>query len=220
MILRPTDAPVSKCLCELRLTGSTITAAFPEKREDFRGLMHALSFSWATRYWQRLLPPRAGDPVHRLAETAHRLVGSSFVVSVDNEKAICMAVDGSFTPEEKRWVLKLTSGYHAGWLALTWAREDDLYDEARSLPGSRWSKPFVVVPPGAVEAVADFADRHSFHMSPGAEEILTTHRHAMASGAVVTAIKDRPSPVRAERHNRPHKLTIPVEPAIAEDLRD
>lgn len=219
-LLKPAGEPVSSAICDLRTEGRQITAAFPEKRDDFREVIKSMGFAWSGTNWARSLDVRAGDPEDRLAEVAHRLVGAGFVVSLHHEKARSMAITGEFKPESTRWVTRLSAGPRNGWLSITWRKPDDLYNAARSLPGSRYEKGAVLVPPGAVEAVAEFAERFGFSLSAGAQEVLDQHRAALAGGAVVSNIKDQPAPLRGDFSAKPQRLDVPTDGDVDAALLD
>jgi hypothetical protein len=147
-------------------------------------------------------------------------VAAGFVVRLHDTAAREKAISGQFEPEQTRWVLKIESGKPAGRLLIKWWRADDLYAVARSLPGARYVSPHVVVPAGAIEAVAEFADRYGFAMSTSVNDMLEAHRAALAAGAVVTSIVDRPVAVRDDYDGTPKKIAAPVNADIDDDLRD
>lgn len=220
-ILLPASAPTSQIVAELRLVGSSIEIRFPEKRESFRDIVKALGFRWNEVCWSRKLSNvTAGNPIDRLAETAHRLVSGGFIVRMHDEEARAKALSGTFEAENTRWVTKSTGSVYTGWACITWPRSDDLYNAARSLPGSRYKSGAVFVPPGAIEAVADFAQRYGFSMSPGASELLDAHRAALAGGAVITDVRDRPASIQGPDTDIPPRLDAPADLDIDPSLMD
>lgn len=216
----PTGETVTKAVAEIRHVGAAIEVSFPEKRDDFREVIKAHGYTWKDPFWRLALDVTSGAAGDRLAEIAHRLVAAGFVVRLYDNEAREKAISGDFAPHCPRWVQKCASGKYAGWLLIKWGREDDLYHTARSLPGARYVSPVVAVPAGAVEAVAEFAERYDFRMSPGALEILEQHRAALAVGAVITDIKERPQAVSADYCGTPRPLTTPTDTVIDDDLRD
>ena len=219
--LRAACEPVSKTIAEIRHIGNAVEVHFPEKRDDFREAIKSLiMYAWNGTCWHRALGLTTGESSDRLAEVAHRLVAAGFVVRLHDTAAREKALSGQFEPEQMRWVSKCTSGKYAGWLMIKWGREDDLYSVALSLPGARYAKPCIVVPPGAIEAVAEFAAKYAFAMSKGANEILDAHRAALASGAVVTSFVDRPVAVRDDYDGKPKPISAPVDAEIDDELKD
>ena len=218
--IRPAGDPVSLTIAEIRNIANAIEVVFPEKRDDFREQIKMLGYAWKESCWHKSLDGTTGNAVDRLAEVAHRLVASGFVVRLHNTTAREKAISGQFEPEQTRWVLKIVSGKHAGWLLIKWGHADDLYSVARSLPGARYVRPHVVVPAGAIEAVAEFADKYGFAMSASVNDILEAHRAALAGGAVVTSIVDRPVAVRDDYDGTPKPLAAPDDADIDDDLKD
>jgi hypothetical protein len=190
-ILKPAGNLASSLIVELSFSVSILLAVLPEKHEIFRLLIREMGFkwSWDNYRWERRIGPTAGDPTDRLAEIAHRLVAAGFLVRIHDEAAWAKAIAGDFTPEQTRWVTKALDGPFAGWLKIRWARSEDYYGAARSLPGSRYKQGAVYVPAGAGEDVADFAGRYGFALSPGAQELLDSQRTAIAQGVILDAPK-------------------------------
>lgn len=219
-LLLPAKTPETQTVADIRLVaGGTVQITFPEKLERFREIVKGFGFQWAQSCWQRILSFKAGDPIDRLAEIAHHLVAAGYLVRLQNEAARTKAIEGSFAPEQRRWITKGT-GKFDGWACITWARTDDFYDVARSLPGSRYSSGAVYVPPGAIEAVAEFAERYGFAMSESPRKLLEAHRAALANGAVIADLKTAPAPLRAEYTSTPTPLAPEageIDPSLRED---
>jgi hypothetical protein len=218
--IMPEGEPASKIVAEVSLHANDVRVTFAEVNNDFRSAVKMLGYKWADGYWSKRLNSRTGDPIDRAAEVAHRIVSSGFIVSIHDETARQMAIDGCFKPEHRRWVTVHAGEKYKGWLAILWPKADNLYAAARSLPGSRYNDGKVVVPPGAIEAVLEFAERYDFSMTDDVRNILVAHRAALEHGAVVTDIKDVPTPVRPEISLVPPKLDVPDNVAIADDLMD
>ena len=82
-------------------------------------------------------------------------------------------------PEQTRWIKRRASGKYEGWLAISWAGFDnDLYKKARSLPGSRWSSPNVVVKVDHYREVEEFAKLYGFKFSDGAKRAIEAYKKA------------------------------------------
>ena len=220
-IIRPVGQLKSEIVTEVRLVGKTIKVSFPAKREDFRNTVKALGFTWnGLDAWTRTLDFRAGEPEDRVAEVGHRLVAAGFAVVIHDETARAPAIDGSFKPEQTRWITKGSVAPYDGWSKITWRRPDDLYEAARSLPGARYKDGAVFVPPGAIEAVFEFSQRYGFSMSESPLALLEAHRAALAGGAVITDIKDRPVSVTTSAAGKPQRLEVPDFVEVDDDLKD
>ncbi len=170
--LRP-ESPVTETVAEIRAKESSFEIVFPEKRDDFRDLVKGrLKMHWSDGKWARGLGILNGTPADRAAEAGHRLLAAGFPVRIFDDKIRQMVVTGAYNPECSRWISRRAKGDYTGWLSVGWGNDDDFYKAARKLPGSRWDKPGVVVPPENYEEVLDFANKYGFQVSPGAQEVI------------------------------------------------
>jgi len=216
--VRP-ENPVTETVAEIRALEDAIEVEFPERRDDFRELVKKLKMEWSGKFWRRKLNSRNGTPADRAAEAGHRLLAAGFPVRIFDaairEKAIC----GEYEPECTRWVLARTSGDYTGWFAIIWERPDDFYKAAKAIPGSRYSKPSVVVPPEQFEEVLDFAKMYGFRLSAKAQEVIETARRAKEEALIV-----KPTPpeekVAVIADGKPQILDVPEEVGVDEELRD
>lgn len=216
-LLKPTGEPNSTQVADISLVGKQLRVAFPEKNETFRLMMRGSGFVWAEKLWARAMGITTGNPVDRMAETAHRILGAGFMVRVHDEEARGKAISGQFDPEQTRWITKQVSGSYDGWCRIQWPKSDDLYAPAKRILGSRYKDGHVYCPPGSVLEVEDFAGRYGFAMSPGVIEMLEAHRAALAAGVVVADIKQPAAPL-SDGGSRPELDAQPGE--IDESLKD
>ncbi|WP_295442559.1 hypothetical protein [uncultured Thiodictyon sp.] len=189
----PADAPAAAVLAEatlrpateqtatiadICLDGDRISVVFPEKREDFRNVVKAKGYRWeaARLSWTRTIDARSGPLADRAAEIGNALLAGGFCVRIQDHAIRAAAQSASFAPERQRWVLARTSGTYAGWLVISWPREEDLYSAAKALPGARYDKPAVVVPAAQYAAIEDFAEAYDLAISPAAQVVLDTAR--------------------------------------------
>src|SRR5690606_15139916 len=83
-------------------------------------------------------------------------------------------------------ILHRTKGDYKGWLVIKWQGKDDvLYQKARRLTGSRWSKPSVVVKPEYWQEVEEFDELMGFMFSESARERIEEVKAIQASAKVV-----------------------------------
>ncbi|MDY0071840.1 MAG: hypothetical protein RBR77_04240 [Thauera sp.] len=216
-LLRPAEAR-STFIAEVRLAGSRIEVRLPVRDDVFANAMRQQGLNWGGTCWRRLLTEPDGQPAHRLAEIAHAILAAGFPVRVQDATARALAVSGDFTPGHRRWVSVVRAGKFSGWCRITWRRPDDLYQAARSLPGSRYADGAVVVPADAVDAVLDFAATYGFGVSRDVQDLAAAHHAALESGAVVEHVRKHSSePVRS--HGMP-KLQPDAAAGIDEGLLD
>lgn len=206
----------TKTPAEITVAGNTITIDFPERREDFRELVkRQLGYSWQGSAWQRLISPRAGTVPDRMAEAGNRILALGISVRIHDSEIRRKALEADFEPEHKRWVVLLTRGAHAGKLGLFWPYEDDLYSDAKRLPGARWSRPYVVVPATAYDAILDFTDMHGVRLSPGAQQAIDDARQAHDAALIV-----RPAAPAPQLQGRPADTLPPVPQGVDPELSD
>ena len=190
MLLRP-PKPVTESIAVVSYSGSLLRAYLPEKNDRFRAVMknRGLTWDWVEREYSRLLEKWAGPTADRAAELGHVLLNAGFSVEIADDLAqMILAV--SYEPEKRRRIVSVVAGRHTGWLAVLWPRDDDHWQIARRLPGSRYSKPHLVVPPDQFEAILDFAERYDFHITRLAREALD----AAAARKRAALIVDLPLP--------------------------
>ena len=183
-VIRPVS-PLTETVARIQLDEGTIQIEFPERRDDFGEVVKQYGCIWQRPYWERDIDNQlAGDPLDRLVEIAHKLLNAGFNVAVPSSELQTRIADGDFAPEVRRWVLVVTKGEHKNWFALKWHRRDDFYDKAMALPGARYLKPYVGVPPEQFEMVMDFAEVHGFAMSDSAEELAEKVQELMLTAVV------------------------------------
>ncbi|MCX2780435.1 hypothetical protein [Microbulbifer thermotolerans] len=194
-LLKPQGELESSLVAEIRLLSGELRVSLAEKNDKFRQVVKSIGFRWDWDHscWYRPLGFQAGNPVDRAAETAHRLLEAGFIVRLYDEEARAKAISGEFEPEQRRWVVKSVGGKYDGWFRISWPREDDLYNAAQALPGSKYYSGDVYVPADAALEVADFAERYDFALSEGAKGLIEGHQAALSQGVVVDKIK-KPKP--------------------------
>jgi len=192
-LLRPAGEPVSSIIIDVRQEEGLVAIRFPSM-EKANGIVRDMGFKWFRGRWFRQMNEMTGDTLDRMAEVAQRLVAGGYLVRVNDDQARERAVSGRFEPEHRRWV----SMDREGRLVLSWARDDDLYDVARRILGARYKDKHIRVPVGSIEEVADFAGHYDLRMTDVVLAALERHRQAVAGGAVVTNIKEPPTPIKGE----------------------
>lgn len=174
MTLRPPQ-PVTEQVAELTITGNLLCLKFREHNEAFRQLARELCFRWNEREMrrERKITATTGAAEDRLIEAAYKLLGAGFIVDVPDGIDAERVMSGDYQDEHTRWVMARTSGKYQGWFSISWAYGEEYYHKAKALPGSRYSKPNVVVPAEWFAEVEDFAALYDFRFSAGAAKLLT-----------------------------------------------
>lgn len=217
--VRP-EQPKTATVAEIRLSGQVVSVTFAEKRDDFREVVKGLGYAWNDGRWQRTIGRFAGTPCDRAAELGQVLLAAGFCIRILDDTLRASAVAGTYTPECTRWVRALTTGPHAGWFVIVWARSEDYYAVARKIINSRYDAPQVVAPPEQFEQVLDFAQRYGFQVSDGAHAIVTLAQAAKEQMLVVQPAP-RKKATKAEVPSAvPPVLTVPEHVDIAAELQD
>lgn len=218
--IRP-EQPKTETVAEIRITpDGKIEVEFPEMNEAFRKLIRfELGYTWTGSVWRRIAG-LFGTAQDRAVETGHRLLAAGFPVRIYDQQLRQRILDGDFEPEPKRVIRKLSTGEHAGWFGISWPRSEDYYRAASRLPGAKWDKPYVVVPPEQFEAVVGFAETYAFALSPGAKELVEAARAAKEAELVAPPMEPK-KPAKGRKPSRvPEPLEVPDEVTIDDDLRD
>lgn len=223
-ILRPADAEPDALVADLSLRGRNIYARFPRRDEAFRRVVRDAGLIWNETDWQRVIEVRMGKPADRLAELAQLLLEADFPCRVRHLDAHAKAISGEYEEEHTRWVL--TRGWQIPefpdakpFFRVTWARADDMWHVARTLPGARYYPgEGIQVPPEAYEAVLDFAGEHGFELDDQAKA-LVEHARAQALRAVTVDYKPGAAKARKARAAAARKAKAAAG-GVANDLRD
>lgn len=213
--------PVTNVVATVIIDCDAVRVLFPEKRDDFRTAIKSLGYRWNSVCWLKPTSFMTGSGVDRAAEAARYLVGEGFIVDVRDPEAHAKAIDGSFEPERTRWITKVVGQKSDVWFRIIWRRDEDLYDLARTLPGSMYGDGAVWVPTAHAEAIADFADMHDFALSEGALQIINDHRKKLEHGIVLNVGKKKKTKAKpVATDGRPVKMSAPVDVGVDDDLRD
>lgn len=206
--VRPKE-PVTETVAEIKVLPDGASINFPERREGFREIVRKLGFRWSDYRWFK-----AGNPIERAAEVGHHLLAAGFIVCIQDETARAKAIAGDYEPEKTRWIYSCE-----GKFALQWGRDEDFYEVARRLPGSRYEKPFVTVPAEQYDQVLDFANRYDFSLDDFAKRMVEQAK-LNKEAALVAKVTPPREPVPTTPDAVPPKLEVPEEVEIDEALRD
>lgn len=216
----PEDS-VTETVAEIRTSGETLEIFFPEKRDDFREIVKGnLKMRWDNGVWARRIDTWNGPMEARAAEAGHRLLANGFAVRIYSDEIRIRAVTGEYEPECTRWVRQRVEGEYTGWFSIGWMKwEENFYDVARRLRGSRYSRPDVVVPAEQYAEVLDFAEMYDFKLSNGAKELVDKAK-LIREGALVAADVTITDNEPIDIHEKPVTLEVPEKVEIADEFKD
>jgi len=215
MILKPSE-PRTETIARLSMGGGCVRVKFPEFCEEFRQLIKSLGFlwDWSGKVWYRKISNLAGEPSHRCAEVGRILIASGYCVEFADTAIQEMAINGSFEPECKRWIMA-GGGRHDGWFKVWWGRGEDCYKAAKRITAARYSSPCIFVPSEHFEEVLDFASIHRFRLTEAALALVEQARTRQGDTLILDLAQSGKSPATG----RP---TLPEEPDkdIPDELKD
>lgn len=174
IILRPAN-PITESIAKISVDGNTIKASLPEFVDSFRLLMKGFGYGWIDRCWQRRIKPDFNGLVEdRLIELAYKILEANFIISFPLADLQEKIVAGDYLEEHTKWIYQANNEFtkYLGWFLIAWGRQENLYDQAKRIKGSRYSKPYVVAPPEQFEMVLDFAEQHDFRFSKKAQKVV------------------------------------------------
>lgn len=204
-IIRPENS-VSELVVTIEINDDTISIQYPEINDDFKEIVKSHGFRWSGMYWIRTLNDFNGSVDDRAGEIGNLLLKAGFIVQINHISAREKAISGMYEPEQKRWIKRLVDGKYKDYFSLTWEYGNQtIYEATKSIAGSRWSKPSVVIPAAQYEAVLDLADEFGFRLSEGAEELIESAKKTKESSLVVTP-EDAPDPINEDKRSTPGEI--------------
>lgn len=199
--IRPVK-PVTETVADISISGNYIHISFMETDDDFREIIKGHGFSWGGFGvgWERKCTKFTGSPLDRSAEISIVLLKAGFIISIMDDGLKDKILKKEFEPEHKRWISKITKGAHKDWFALEWEYKNErLYKASRSIAGSKWSNPYVVIPSYQYEAILDLTEQFNFKLSNGAKELIESAKKTKEESLIVDmseieepAIKEKP----------------------------
>lgn len=182
------------------------------KDDAFREMIRSLHYRWDSdaRAWSRKIGLRAGSVADRVAELGNTLLNAGFAVCILDADLRERAIRAEYTPECRRWITYIAE---CGKLAISWDREDDLYDRARKLHGAKWSSGQMLVPLSSWDEVLDFGEALGFSVSDIAQREIEVYRSRLSAPVTPIALEHKP-----ERDAL--KEILQQSPEVLDDLRD
>lgn len=189
---------------KLKICKNFMTAIY-EKNSDFIKVVKQCGMSWNYDFgWTITENERTGFIEDICAEVGNKLLKEGFLVQFDSEELLEKAVNANFESICTKWI---DFNEKEGIFRLTWRKEENLYDEAMTLPGARYRKYGIDVPERFYLEVLDFAERHDYRFTEKAETLL----NGVLSGMKTIEIKSK---IEEKKQNDS------INNAILEDLKD
>lgn len=204
---RPTAIPENQkhsgCV-DINIGSGKVNAIY-DRDETFRGIVKSLGFNWSGE-WSLKIDETTGTAENVCAELGSKLLNSGFAVRFDTPEIMNAAVSGNYTPMHMRWVYSRSNGFYVFWAE----RSDNIYMDAKSIPGAKYDAPGVFIPERSWDALADFAEKYDFRFTAKSAE-------KMDKLAGTTEVVDPEKPKKAVYHE---KNVLDSSREVLDDLRD
>lgn len=208
MIIKP-EKPVTDSVARIWFDYPAVKALLPEVNDRFRKVVKGLNYFWDGA-WIRYITEYSGQAGDRMAELATELLSAGFIVDLPDEVAN-LVLEGTFEPEPRSWITRATTGRYKGRFRITWLRVADLYEQARRLPGARYSNGAVYVPPERFAEVEDFALEHGCGITKEAQKLFEEASAKLREAVLFSSPASR-------KRKKTQKQSDPAE--IPDELRD
>lgn len=143
------------------------------KDDDFIKIVKGLNYKWEG-VWCKKITEYTGAAESRAAELGNILLSNGFKVQFPDSESKEMAISADFEPENDRWIKYNTE---LEKLAIIWkSRSNTLYENAKKLPGAKWSNGSMKVNVEFYKEVEDFAEIMGFSISKKAREKIEEYK--------------------------------------------
>lgn len=176
---------ITEAIAEITFDQSEVSVKF-EKNDDFIELVKAERYiwDWEGRIWYRNITITNGNSTDRAAELGNKLLNAGFPIRILDPQVREQAINGEFEAECTRWIVKRSNDIDHVYIK--WLKEDDLYDQVKSLPGAWWIRRIGMrVSVQHYREIEEFASLYDFKMSPGAVKLVDTYKKSLVSAQVV-----------------------------------
>lgn len=144
-----------------------------ERNDDFIELMKSYKYRW-DGVWYRELSETTGAYTDRAAEIGHALLANGFCISIHDEAIKEKAISGEYEKEQTRWIY---SKINSPSLLIEWiGRNDDLYEKARKIKGSKRDNPGVAVDVSHWKLIEKFAFENGFKFTKAAQKKIELYK--------------------------------------------
>lgn len=174
-IVQP-EKKIHNKVAEINVSNKKVSVYYPKNDDFYKVIKTELGYSWSGSQWEKKINYLTGEAEDRAAELGNKLLNSGFSIMILDEEIRQKAINADYQPEHHRWIDKRTSGKFKNWFCIIWPYEDDMYNQARSLPESKWSKPNVIVKGEYYIEIQEFAEKYGFKLTPGAKKLIKTEK--------------------------------------------
>ena len=200
-------------IVDISVPEGCVIAAY-QKDDTFREIVKGLGYSWSPSRtaWVFHAGVTDGTPEDRAAELGNRLLNAGFSVRIQDAETRRKAIEADYQPRTYRWVSRL--GDNDAFI-VSWKKEDDLYDKAKTLPRAKWDRDNrgMRVPADSWREVMDFARAYGFQYTPGAQALIEKQQ-----ASTVTVSPAAPKEPAYDEH--PVSAVLDSSREVLPDLKD
>lgn len=184
------------------------------KDDDFIRIVKKLCYKWEG-IWYKKITEYTGTFEDRTAELGNILLANGFTVQFPNTESKERAISADFEPENDRWV-KYNSELQK--LTIEWKRRsDNLYENAKKLPGAKWSSGSMKVKVEFYKEVEDFAETVGFSISKMAREKIDEYKQK-ESGFETASVSEKAREIMSDKERI--EKSLKSDGTIIKDLMD
>lgn len=196
-------------IVDITVAEGCVSATY-RKDDSFREVVKTLSYSWngGRSAWCLQIGETTGTAQERAAELGNKLLNAGFAIRIQDPDTLRNAIEGNYEPMTHRWIRAQTN---SKGFSIAWSYGDDVYWQARKLPGAKYASSRMLVPAREYEAVLDFAEAYGFHLTPDAQRLVDS---LMGTVVVPAARKD------AAYDEHPISEILSSSREIIDDLKD
>lgn len=152
--------------------------------KDLVNIVKSLGCRWSNVYWEKAPVEGINTLEDTAAEVINGLLNAGIPVRCRNAEVRAKAMSGDYTPTPTR-VIKTNK---EGKILIEWTeRKDDIYQDARAIKSSKYSKPSVVVDAEQYVDIEGFAEKWGFAITPKAQEKLDEEKERVLTHTVKVA---------------------------------
>lgn len=179
---------VTNVVTEIQVYEDSV-AVISEKDYKIIEIVKSLGFKWEGR-WNKNINEITGTSVDRATEVGNKLLNAGYPVMIMDKEIREKAIQGIYKAECNRWVMVRKDGEYKGRIAIKWwEKNDKLYEAARRLPGSKWSRGSVVVRVEHYKEIEEFAELYQFEFTKKAIKHIEEYKNTLKNIDIVKPVE-------------------------------
>ena len=214
------EKSITAIVAELRIVEKMVEVSFVERNEIFRRVIkEKLEYEWnyEKKAWIKEITQYMGTIQDRIVETGCELLSVGIPIIIHDSELREKIINKEYKEEQTRWIAQRSKGNYKGWFCIFWGSKEDFYKKARKLHGSKYDKPYIVVPSENYEEVIDFANEEKFVFSGSAIAVI---EKAIALKETALKVNIEIEDKKEEKKNKKEKVLKIEKVEVLDELRD